>query len=251
MRSALGYPVTAEDMAARPDVGDTWAVIAQTVEVQDRLTARATWLVGRSTGMLAQVLDHGTAGAPLPPAPLAGQDFTGALAFHPGDPALRAVFRDGRSGPAAETAVRARETVAAAATPLAAVLARAPWTERWPVRLAGVRLGRLSDADAFGVGDGTGCLALRADPRLPSLLAVAAGARWTCSASTTATASCPSPSWRRAHLYTAPTQAPQTLLARVPDGAEFDHAGRGRLGADAGRGPPRGGARPRPPHRTS
>ena len=45
--------------------------------------------------------------------------------------------------------------------------------------LANVRLGRLATAPggkvAFAAGDETGSLALGADPRLPSLLAVAAG----------------------------------------------------------------------------
>lgn len=179
LRVALGYPVTAEEMAARPDHPDDWAVLAHAIEEEDRLTARSVWLVGRRTGALAQVLDYGTAGAPLPPAPAAGQDFSGALAFLPGDPPLRAVFREGRAGPAAEPGLPGGGSVAAARDAFAAVLARAPWTERWPVRLAGVRLGRLptppGGAVAFAAGDGTGCLPLRADPRLPSLLAVAGG----------------------------------------------------------------------------
>ncbi|MET7244185.1 SWIM zinc finger family protein [Methylobacterium sp. EM32] len=178
VRAALGYPVTAEEMAARPDHLDDWAVLAHAVEEEDRLTARSVWLVGRRTGALAQVIDYGTAGAPLPPAPAAGQDFCGALAFQPGDPPLRAVFRDGRAGPAAEPGLPGTGSVAAARDAFAAVLARAPWTERWPVRLAGVRLGRLpavGGAVAFAAGDATGCLPLRGDPRLPSLLAVAGG----------------------------------------------------------------------------
>ncbi|KMO27788.1 zinc finger SWIM domain-containing protein, partial [Methylobacterium variabile] len=90
---------------------------------------------------------------------------------------LRAVFREGRAGPAAEARLPGGGNVAAARDAFAEVLARAPWTERWPVRLAGVRLGRLPAGSqaAFAAGDGTGCLPLRADPRLPSLLAVAAG----------------------------------------------------------------------------
>lgn len=178
VRAALGHPVTAEEMATRPDHIDDWAVLAHAVEEEDRLTARSVWLVGRRTGALAQVLDYGTAGSPLPPAPAAGQDFSGALAFQPGDPPLRAMFRDGRAGPAAEPGLPGAGSVAAARDAFAAVLARAPWTERWPVRLAGVRLGRLpavGGAVAFAAGDATGCLPVRGDPRMPSLLAVAGG----------------------------------------------------------------------------
>ncbi|MBK3402347.1 SWIM zinc finger family protein, partial [Methylorubrum rhodesianum] len=188
VRAALGYPVTAEEMAGRPDQADTWAVLAHAVEEEDRLTARSVWLVGRASGALAQVIDYGTAGSPLPPAPAAGQDFLGALAFQPGDPPLRAVFREGRAGPAAQAVIPGAASVAAARDSFAETLARAPWLERWPVRLSRVRLGRLAAAasggrtdsktgslPAFAAGDETGCLALGADPRLPSLLAVAAG----------------------------------------------------------------------------
>ncbi|WP_232631319.1 SWIM zinc finger family protein [Methylobacterium sp. Leaf118] len=179
VRAALGYPVTAEEMAARPDQADDWAVIAHAVEEEDTLTARSVWLVGRASGALAQVVDYGTAASPLPLAPAAGQDFSGALAFQPGDPPLRAVFREGRAGPAAGASLPGGTSVAAARDAFADALARAPWLERWPVRLRDVRLGRLaggsSGATAFAAGDGTGSLALRAEPRLPSLIAVAAG----------------------------------------------------------------------------
>ncbi|SFG45015.1 SWIM zinc finger family protein [Methylobacterium gossipiicola] len=180
--AALGLPVTAEAMAARPDRADTWAVLAHGVEAEGGLTARSVWLAGRASGALAQVIDYGAAGSPLPPVPVAGQDFHGALAFHPGDPPLRALFREGRAEAAAAPVLPGGGTVAAARDAFAAVLARAPWTESWPVCLAGVRLGRLAaragvaeTTPAFAVGDATGCLALRADPRLPGLLAVAGG----------------------------------------------------------------------------
>lgn len=180
IRIAIGYPVTAEEMAQRPVLADEWAVLAHVIEEEDALTVRTVWLAGRRTGALAQVVDYGTPGSPLPLAPAAGQDFSGALAFHPGDPPLRAIFRDGFAagsppGPLAGTLAGAG-TVAEALDVYAGALARAPWTERWPLRLSGVRFGRLrTEAGAFGAGDATGCLALRAGPHLPALIAVAAG----------------------------------------------------------------------------
>ncbi|GEP05183.1 SWIM zinc finger family protein [Methylobacterium oxalidis] len=176
VRAAIGFPVSAEEMAARPDHTDEWAVLAHAVEEEDKLTARSVWLAGRGSGALAQVIEYGTGGAPLPPAPAAGQDFGGALAFHPGDPPLRAVFREGRAGPARAASLPGAGSVAAALDGYAGALARAPWTERWPLRLAGVRLGRLTDGQALAAGDATGCLALRAGPHLPALVSVAAGA---------------------------------------------------------------------------
>lgn len=218
-RAALGYPVAAEEMSARPDHADEWAVLAHTVEEEDKLTARAVWLVGRRSGAVAQVLDYGTAGSPLPPAPAAGQDFSGALAFHPGAPPLRAVFRDGRAGPAAAASLPGGGTVAAARDGFTAVLAQAPWTESWPLRLSGVRLGRLpgpaGSAPAFAVGDDTGCLPLRADARLPSLIAVAGGHPFDLFGLHDGHGVAPLALVAQGRLYAMPAQASQPVLLQV------------------------------------
>ena len=42
MRAAVGFAVTAEDLAALPGVADTWTVVAQTTEAEDALTVRST-----------------------------------------------------------------------------------------------------------------------------------------------------------------------------------------------------------------
>ncbi|GJE26466.1 SWIM zinc finger family protein [Methylobacterium organophilum] len=178
VRAALGYPVGAEDLAARPDAVDDWAVLAHAVEEEDKLTARTVWLAGRRSGALAQIVDYASAGAPLPPVPAAGQDFCGALAFHPGTPPLRAVIREGRAGAASFAGLPGATGIAAALDGFAQALAQAPWLESWPLRLREVRFGHLSEgaeAPAFGIGDATGSLALKADPRVGALVAVAAG----------------------------------------------------------------------------
>ena len=180
VRALIGFPVSAEDLAARTGHTDRWHVVAHSIEDEDKLTARSVWLVGRECGRLAQVLDYGTPGAPLPPAPVAGQDFTGEIAFHPGEPSLRAVFREGRYEPGAESRLAGAGSVAQALAEWAGVLAKAPWTERWPLRLSGLRLGLLPGAGPserrFGVGDATGTLPLLRDHRIHALVAASGGA---------------------------------------------------------------------------
>lgn len=182
IRAAIGFPVAAEELAARPGLADAWAVLAHSIEEEDRLTARSVWLVGRGSGRLAQVLDYGTAGSPLPPAPASGQDFSGEIAFYPGDPPLRAVLREGRSGPSPHGPIPGAGDIAAGLLAFAEVLARAPWTESWPLRLAQVRFGLLPNGPQsgagtplFGIGDASGSLPLVADARTRALVAVAAG----------------------------------------------------------------------------
>ncbi|WP_338665287.1 SWIM zinc finger family protein [Pararoseomonas sp. SCSIO 73927] len=217
VRAAIGYPVAAEELAARPDRADDWAVLAQTLEEEGGLTARTVWLAGRRGGAVAQVIDFGAAGSPLPPAPLPGQDFTGALGFYPGEPALRAVFREGRAAPSSPASLPGGTGVAAALEGFAEALARAPWTERWPLRLAGVRFGRLAadEGTAYGVGDATGCLSLRAGPQLPALLTVSAGRPVDLFGLYDGTGLVPLAMVAEGHLYTLPAGDPRPILARA------------------------------------
>ncbi|MCJ2137010.1 SWIM zinc finger domain-containing protein [Methylobacterium sp. J-026] len=174
VRGAIGFPVSADALAARAGVPDEWAVLAHTVTEEDRLTVRTVWLVGRRTGLPAQVIDFAAGAGALPLVPSPGQDYVGSLAFHPGDPPLRAVLRD-RTVVAAAAALPGAGSVARARDSFAAALARAPWTEAWPVCVAGVRLGHLAGGGGLAAGDATGCLPLRADPHLPAVLAVSGG----------------------------------------------------------------------------
>jgi len=110
-------------------------------------------------------------------------------------------------------------SVAAARDTFAEVLARAPWCERWPVRLANVRLGRLAAATggkvAFAAGDETGSLALGADPRLPSLLAVAAGRPVDLFGLYDGTGLHPLALVAQGRLYAMPAQGAQPVLLQV------------------------------------
>ena len=214
VRAAIGYPVTTEEMAARPGLVDEWAVLAHAVEDEDKLTARTVWLAGRTSGAMAQVVDYGTSGSPLPPVPAAGQDFSGSLAFHPGDPPLRAAFREGRASPAPAGALPGATSVAEALDGFAGALARAPWIDRWPLRLSGLRLGHLGDG-AMGAGDATGCLTLADSAHVPPLMAVAAGGHVDLFGLYDGFALTPLAMVAGGHLYAVPAQDPRPILVRA------------------------------------
>lgn len=179
IRAAIGFPVSAEDLAARPGHTDRWAVLAHTIEEDDKLTARSVWLVGRQSGNLAQILDYGTSGSPLPPAPAAGQDFSGDIAFYPGDPPLRAILREGKSVASPADPLPGSADIASGLVTWAAALARAPWLDRWPMRLSKVRIGVAAGGGGqdrlIGIGDATGSLRFLAEPRIRALVAASGG----------------------------------------------------------------------------
>ena len=218
IRAAIGFPVSAEELAARPGHADDWAVLAHSIEEEDKLTARSVWLVGRRSGQLAQILDFGTAGSPLPSAPASGQDFSGEIAFYPGDPPLRAVMRDGRSASSPKGGIPGAGDIGSGLRAFAEALGRAPWTERWPLRLAQVRFGLLPDGKGsamLGLGDASGCLPLLGDARLRAHVAVAAGRPVDLFGLYDGHALSPLAIVAEGGAYASPSQDPRPFLSRV------------------------------------
>ena len=170
MRAAVGFAVTAEDLAALPGVADTWTVVAQTTEAEDALTVRSTWLVG-AAGRVAQVLDFAAGGRPMAPGLVPGQAFRGEVVFHPGAAGLRAAIR---SQEAAAAQPLPGVGIAAALDGVADALGRVPWLEEWPVVLAGVRFART--AGGWAVIEGGHALPVAQSASVPPFIAVAGGA---------------------------------------------------------------------------
>ncbi|WP_433430954.1 SWIM zinc finger family protein [Nonomuraea sp. CA-141351] len=144
--SRVGFPVTREEVLAGPGVRDQWDVLGRRDEVQDRLTSRRVWLRGRHTRRPALVLSFAPQGQPLDASLVTGTTIDAELAFYPGAAPLRAlvagrhdVDRDDLTGgrPPGVSPDEALDEVARA-------LAEDPWTESWPLVLAGVVPGRTS-----------------------------------------------------------------------------------------------------------
>ncbi|MFE3449506.1 hypothetical protein ACFXJ8_11280 [Nonomuraea sp. NPDC059194] len=166
VRTRVGFPVSREEVAGGPAVRDRWHVVGRRDETHDRLVARRVWLKGSSTGRAALVLTFAPVGHALDDSLVTGQAVDASMAFYPGASPLRALvsarhddascWRDGASGTGGEAsdwrdgASRSHDaaTVPAGAPPgvseeealaeVAAALAGDPWTESWPLVLAGV-----------------------------------------------------------------------------------------------------------------
>ena len=129
LRAAVGFAVTAEDLAALPGVVDHWTVLAQTTEVEEALQVRSTWLAGAGLagagGRTVQVLDFAAGGRPLAAAPAPGQAFRGEVVLHPGASGLRGVIRTQER--AEPQPFAGAGGIAAALDGVADALARVPW----------------------------------------------------------------------------------------------------------------------------
>ncbi len=174
LRAAVGFPVSAEDLALLPGVVDHWTVAAQVTEQEEALQVRSTWLCGAGSsgagGRVAQVLDFSAGGRPLPAAPVPGQAFRGEVVFHPGAAGLRGVIR---SQEGAEAAPLAGAGIGAALDGVAEALGRVPWLEEWPMTLRGVRFARASGG--FALMEGGHALPVADGPAVLPFVAVAGG----------------------------------------------------------------------------
>ncbi|NUW36196.1 SWIM zinc finger family protein [Nonomuraea sp. SMC257] len=139
--SRVGFPVMREEVLAGPAVRDRWDVLGRRDEVQERLTSRRVWLRGRDTGRPALVLSFAPQGQALDPSFVTGATVDADLAFYPGAAPLRALAA-GATTLAAPMGEPPGVTPEEAMDEVAAALAADPWTDSWPLVLAGVVPGR-------------------------------------------------------------------------------------------------------------
>jgi hypothetical protein len=136
VRSRLGQTVGAEQVLATPPIRDTWQVIGVRDFIEERLSTRRVWLVGRNSGREALVLSFAAPGQALASDLLLGTAIDADLCFYPGA-APRAMVA-ARHAPArpCDDATPAR-SVAESLDRLAAALAADPWLGSWPMLVRG------------------------------------------------------------------------------------------------------------------
>jgi hypothetical protein len=155
VRTALGWTQSKEEALATTAIADSWQVIGQVTQEEERLRVRRTWLLGRTTGRRALILDFAAGPAPLDSTLISGTRFDGELCFYSGRLQLRALVKsraatsalDPSLGPGADASAEdALRTYADA-------LALNPWLSTWPIvfELTPARRGRIwSLADRHG-----------------------------------------------------------------------------------------------------
>ncbi|MFI7698703.1 SWIM zinc finger domain-containing protein [Nonomuraea sp. NPDC049480] len=131
-----GFPVTREEVLAGPVVRDQWDVLGSRDEAQDRLTARRVWLRARRTGRPALILSFAPQGQPLDASLVTGTTIDADVTFYPGAAPLRALVaaRNGTVPATVPPGVSPEEAL----DEVAGALSGDPWTESWPLVLAGV-----------------------------------------------------------------------------------------------------------------
>jgi hypothetical protein len=144
VEAVLGITTAAEALAELPAVADSWQVIAQEVELDDRIRVQRTWMYGTTVNRAALVLQfaHGTSGFDAMPPP--GAEFTGELVFYPGSGG-RAAVRHSSAAIQPITALVGMTSLAAFLDRFSQVIADFPWLERICLPLSRVIPTRVDD----------------------------------------------------------------------------------------------------------
>jgi hypothetical protein len=183
VRSRVGYPVSRDEVFARPAVTDDWAVLAVRELTDAKVPGRRIWLHGRTTGRPAMLLTYAAPNGAWQDPGIArlrpGDGLRADLHFFPGQPELRALLgaRDGEPAPAAPPAPV--KGIGGMLRGWSAALEHDPWLTAWPAFLTGTPVppeGKAGKTALWHLVDGDGAALPLADPdSLWTLLAVSGG----------------------------------------------------------------------------
>ncbi len=138
LQQVAGWAVRKEQVLQQPGVTDNWLVLGITIGTEDKLTYRRTWLRGERTSQFALILDFAFGKAGFEDHWVGGSVLAGTLAYYPGQPALRAVFRQFQGSELPYQLDGALPDLEAAQAQYAQALALSPWVSAFPLLLAEV-----------------------------------------------------------------------------------------------------------------
>lgn len=138
VRTAVGWTTAKDDLLKLPTVRDTWSVLGQIVEEEERLKARKSWLRGVQTGRFAMILEYAAGNEAFDAGLTAGIRFEADLVYYPGGRPLRALVRERFGSASQATAIAGLELISQAEAEYALAMASCPWLEQLPLSLSGV-----------------------------------------------------------------------------------------------------------------
>ncbi|HEY9784704.1 MAG TPA: SWIM zinc finger family protein [Candidatus Obscuribacterales bacterium] len=136
VKSIIGFTVNQDELLKSDGIKDTWEIVGQRVEQEDRLRVQRTWLYGRNSKRWALVINFAHGMAVMDSSLVIGNAIDAELVFFPAALPLRALVKSKfAEQPLTDmTAVG----VSAALEAYAHALARNPWLERFPMALSRV-----------------------------------------------------------------------------------------------------------------
>jgi hypothetical protein len=156
VRSLIGFTVNQEDLLKHDGTRDTWEIIGQKTEQEDKLKMQRTWLKGVGTGKFALILHFAHGSAPLDHTLPAGSCVDLELVYFPGAYPLRALVKK-KNEISAPLPYFKGDTIDSALDTYSAALGRNPWIEKFPMVLGDV-VPLCIDPNQWSFQDGSGRL---------------------------------------------------------------------------------------------
>ncbi|PTM09326.1 MAG: hypothetical protein DA408_18590 [Bacteroidetes bacterium] len=130
-----GWNLRKEQLGNQPGVKDNWLVLGVSSGTDEKLTYRRTWLRGEKTAQFALLLDFVFGNQSFEDQWVTGSVLSGTLVFYPGQPALRAAFRQYHASREPYDGLAGHPDLAAFTTAYAQALALSPWLLAFPALL--------------------------------------------------------------------------------------------------------------------
>lgn len=154
LRTQIGWTMSQEEVLAEPAQGDLWWVAGQHTQVEDRLRARRTWLLGLGSGTPALVLEFAYGQQSFETNLLPGMGMEAELAFYPSAYPLRAVIKTCQEAVPLAQPPPVQGDIETAIAAYGRAFAACPWVEQFPLLLPEVV--PLRDGVRWWVQDGQG-----------------------------------------------------------------------------------------------
>jgi hypothetical protein len=139
VRQQLGYPVDqASVLENGAAVADTWAIVGQDEDDDERLRTQRTWLMGLRTGRSALILQFAPGTAAFAQLLVPGSAFEATLRYYPGAAPERALIAERGDVVPFPLRLPGAPSIAAALEAVADVLAVQPWAAAFPLVLRDV-----------------------------------------------------------------------------------------------------------------
>lgn len=128
-----GWNLRKDRILMEPGVQDNWLVLGLTTGMEEKLRYRRTWFRGEKTGKYALLLDFTFGNQDFEDQWVTGSVLKGALAYYPGQPKIRAVFKTYQSSRSPYEATAAFAHLGEVQAGYAQALGASPWLLSYPV----------------------------------------------------------------------------------------------------------------------
>ncbi|MEM7554430.1 MAG: SWIM zinc finger family protein [Cyanobacteria bacterium P01_A01_bin.84] len=135
IRTQIGWNQTKEELGSKSGIKDTWLIVGQQVESEDRLKVQRNWLWGKDCQQAALILNFAHHSQPLDISLIPGSCIDAELVFFESAYPLRAIVKNREEISTSVNEIPGYKSIQKMLQTYASSLAQNPWIETFPVGL--------------------------------------------------------------------------------------------------------------------